>query len=58
VDYYEWVTLMERDLFPLDVSQNNGLTFRKGVPQARYLHSLATRGGEIVNSTFRALRPS
>ena len=55
MDYYEWVTLMERYLFPLDVSQNNGPTFRKGVPQARYLHSLATRGGEIVEQYFPGL---
>ena len=55
MDYYEWVTLMERDLFSLDVSQNNGPTFRKGVAQARYLHSLVTRGGEIVEQYFPGL---
>ncbi len=54
-DYFERVTLVERDLFPLGVSGINTPAFRKGVPQGRHLHSLAARGGEILEQYFPGL---
>jgi len=40
------VTLVERDALPDDA------VARKGVPQARHLHSLASRGSEILEELF------
>ncbi len=57
-DYFQWVTLVERDLFTFFVSDNNDPTSRKGVPQCTHLHSLATRGGETLEQYFPALTPS
>jgi len=39
---FDRVTLVERDALP------HGAVARKGVPQARHLHSLAARGSEIL----------
>lgn len=39
--YFDRVTILDRDTLPHDPVS------RKGVPQDRHLHSLATRGGEI-----------
>ncbi|MBA2442846.1 MAG: 2-polyprenyl-6-methoxyphenol hydroxylase-like oxidoreductase [Rubrobacter sp.] len=43
------VTVLERDALP------EGPEFRGGVPQARHLHSLATRGSEILEELFPGL---
>jgi 2-polyprenyl-6-methoxyphenol hydroxylase-like FAD-dependent oxidoreductase len=43
---FERVTIVERDALP------NGAVARKGVPQARHLHSLAARGSEILEDLF------
>src|SRR5215210_741719 len=48
--YFDRVTILERDAFPHDDSAG-----RKGVPQGRHLHSLATRGGEILERYFPGL---
>src|SRR3989337_47569 len=47
--YFDQVTILDRDAFPLVP------TGRKGVPQGRHLHSLATRGGEILERYFPGL---
>lgn len=47
--YFDRVTILERDAFPHDPAG------RKGVPQGRHLHSLATRGGEILERYFPGL---
>ncbi len=49
-DRFERVTLVERD--PLSSNSSDDSIFRKGVPQGRHLHSLATRGGEILERYF------
>src|SRR5918997_434289 len=49
-DRFERVTLAERD--PLSSNSPDDSIFRKGVPQGRHLHSLATRGGEILERYF------
>jgi 2-polyprenyl-6-methoxyphenol hydroxylase-like FAD-dependent oxidoreductase len=49
-EYFDRVTILERDAFPQDDSAG-----RKGVPQGRHLHSLATRGGEILERYFPGL---
>jgi flavin-dependent dehydrogenase len=49
-DRFERVTLVERD--PLSLNSSGDSFFRKGVPQGRHLHSLATRGGEILERYF------
>ena len=43
---FDRVTLVERDALP------DGAVARKGVPQARHLHSLAARGSEILEDLF------
>src|SRR3990170_5213733 len=52
-DRFERVTLVERD--PLSSDFPGDSLFRKGVPQGRHLHSLATRGGEILERYFPGL---
>ena len=47
--YFDRVTILERDAVPHDPAG------RKGVPQGRHLHSLATRGGEILERYFPGL---
>ena len=49
-EYFDRVTILERDAFSYDDSAG-----RKGVPQGRHLHSLATRGGEILERYFPGL---
>src|SRR5918999_818753 len=48
-EYFDRVTILERDA-PPPVPAG-----RKGVPQGRHLHSLATRGGEILERYFPSL---
>lgn len=43
------VTILDRDELPEDAC------FRKGVPQGRHLHSLATRGSELLERLFPGL---
>ena len=43
---FDRVTFIERDALPKDA------VARKGVPQARHLHSLASRGSEILEDFF------
>ncbi len=54
-DRFERVTLVERDPLSSDSPGVGDSTFRKGVPQGRHLHSLATRGGEILERYFPGL---
>jgi 2-polyprenyl-6-methoxyphenol hydroxylase-like FAD-dependent oxidoreductase len=46
IEYFDRVTILERDASPYLSAD------RKGVPQGRHLHSLATRGGEILERYF------
>ena len=46
---FDRVTLVERDALP------DGAVARRGVPQARHLHSLAARGSEILERFFPGL---
>ncbi|GBD32126.1 Putative epoxidase LasC [bacterium HR33] len=48
-DFYQQVTLVERDTFP-PIGEN-----RKGVPQGRHTHALLLRGGEILEGMFPGL---
>ncbi|GAB4465547.1 MAG: FAD-binding monooxygenase [Anaerolineales bacterium] len=48
-DFYQQVTLIERDAFP-PIGEN-----RKGVPQGRHTHVLLLRGGEILEGFFPGL---
>lgn len=48
-DRFDRVTIVERDGLPEETLS------RKGVPQARHLHSLATRGSEILEDLFPGL---
>jgi 2-polyprenyl-6-methoxyphenol hydroxylase-like FAD-dependent oxidoreductase len=41
-EFYESVTLVERDVLPTDSAQ------RRGVPQARHLHALLSRGSQAL----------
>ncbi len=50
--YFDQVTLVERDALS---SEDYAQAGRKGVPQGRHLHSLATRGGEILERYFPGL---
>ena len=50
--YFGRVTVLDRDAFPPEGSDG---ARRKGVPQGRHLHSLATRGGEILERLFPGL---
>jgi 2-polyprenyl-6-methoxyphenol hydroxylase-like FAD-dependent oxidoreductase len=47
--YFDRVTILERDILPYDPVS------RKGVPQDRHLHSMATRGREILERYFPGL---
>ncbi|MEM8614909.1 MAG: FAD-dependent monooxygenase [Cyanobacteria bacterium P01_H01_bin.105] len=49
-DYFERVTVLERDCFPLDAPAP-----RKGVPQCTQLHILLTRGRQIIEELFPGL---
>ena len=45
-DFFEKVTVLERDVFPLaDVP-------RKGVPQGRHAHGLLARGRDVIEKFF------
>jgi 2-polyprenyl-6-methoxyphenol hydroxylase-like FAD-dependent oxidoreductase len=46
------VTILDRDGLPGDTHDTR---FRKGVPQGRHLHSLATRGSELLERLFPGL---
>jgi len=48
-DYYDRVTLVERDAFPA------GGESRKGVPQGRHAHGLHARGREVLEQLFPGL---
>jgi 2-polyprenyl-6-methoxyphenol hydroxylase-like FAD-dependent oxidoreductase len=48
-DFYEQVTIIERDSFPLTPHP------RKGVPQARQPHLLLAHGGEVMEGFFPGL---
>jgi 2-polyprenyl-6-methoxyphenol hydroxylase-like FAD-dependent oxidoreductase len=48
-DYYEQVTLIERDLLPVSPEP------RKGVPQARHAHAVLAKGQEILELLFPGL---
>ncbi len=50
--HFERVTILERDALPPQGSEG---ARRKGVPQGRHCHSLATRGGEILERLFPGL---
>ena len=45
-DFYDQVTVLERDHFPIDDIP------RKGVPQGRHAHGLLARGGEVIEAFF------
>ncbi len=45
-DYYQQVTVLERDVFPVP-GEN-----RKGVPQGRHAHGLLARGREVLEQLF------
>lgn len=48
-DFYETVTLVERDVLPENTTQ------RRGVPQGRHLHMMLSRGTRIVGELFPEL---
>ena len=48
-DFYENVTVVERDVLPDDPGQ------RRGVPQARHAHGLLARGSQILEELFPGL---
>jgi len=48
-DFYETVTVVERDVLPDDPGQ------RRGVPQARHAHALLARGSQILDELFPGL---
>jgi 2-polyprenyl-6-methoxyphenol hydroxylase-like FAD-dependent oxidoreductase len=45
-DFYETVTVVERDVLPNDPAN------RRGVPQGRHVHALLRRGGQIIDELF------
>ncbi|HLJ45600.1 MAG TPA: hypothetical protein VKU01_06315 [Bryobacteraceae bacterium] len=45
-DFYEKVTLIERDTLPVSASQ------RRGVPQGRHTHGLLASGGRVLEDFF------
>src|SRR4051794_2007919 len=49
LEHFDRVTLIERDRFPA------GAAFRPGIPQARHLHVLWTRGRKIMDGLFPGL---
>ncbi|GAB4423709.1 MAG: FAD-binding monooxygenase [Anaerolineae bacterium] len=48
-DYYQQVTLLERDTFPARGEQ------RKGVPQGRHTHALLAQGRQVMEDFFPGL---
>src|SRR5882757_1038858 len=48
-DFYEEVTLVERDRLP------DGAEQRRGVPQGRHLHSLLSTGSKALGQLFPGL---
>jgi len=48
-DFYETVTLVERDVLPTHPVN------RRGVPQGRQIHALAARGSQIIDGLFPGL---
>src|SRR5215475_5273954 len=46
VDYYDEVTLLDRDALPLTCQP------RKSVPQGRHTHGLLARGREVLEQLF------
>jgi 2-polyprenyl-6-methoxyphenol hydroxylase-like FAD-dependent oxidoreductase len=48
-DFYERVTVVERDEFPA------GSAHRRGVPQGRHYHTVLLRGGQVLDSLFPGL---
>jgi 2-polyprenyl-6-methoxyphenol hydroxylase-like FAD-dependent oxidoreductase len=49
-DYYDEVTVLERDVLPKTDEP------RKGVPQGRHAHGLLARAAKFSNNGFPALR--
>ncbi|TFI51143.1 2-polyprenyl-6-methoxyphenol hydroxylase-like oxidoreductase [Mastigocladus laminosus UU774] len=49
-DYFERVTILERDHFPVEAPAS-----RKGIPQCTQLHILLTRGRQIMEDLFPGL---
>ena len=45
-DFYETVTVVERDVLP-ETSAN-----RRGVPQGRHVHLLLARGSQVLDELF------
>ncbi len=48
-DFYETVTVAERDVLPAESGQ------RRGLPQARHAHALLARGSQILDELFPGL---
>jgi 2-polyprenyl-6-methoxyphenol hydroxylase-like FAD-dependent oxidoreductase len=48
-DFYHTVTVVERDVLPVDVAN------RRGVPQGRHGHVLLTRGSQVLDELFPGL---
>ena len=48
-DFYETVTLVERDELPFEPAQ------RRGVPQGRHVHGLLSSGSEVLGELFPGL---
>ena len=48
-DFYETVTLVERDVLPENTAQ------RRGVPQGKHLHMMLSRGTRIIGELFPGL---
>lgn len=48
-DFYDRVTLVERDVLPTGAAQ------RRGVPQGRHAHALLLRGSQILDELFPGL---
>ena len=49
-DYFDRVTLVERDQFP------TGPQFRAGVPQSRHIHVLLVKGLQVLERLFPGFR--
>jgi phytoene dehydrogenase-like protein len=45
-DFYDKVTVVERDVLPHDAAN------RRGVPQGRHVHALLGRGTAVLNELF------
>jgi len=48
-DFYQTITLVERDVMPTGAAQ------RRGVPQGRHVHALWPRGSQILGQLFSGL---